>query len=120
MASIEWIVAIAITMVSLLLLANLVVVKYAAAAVTASAAAGARAGARLGGEPAECEAAALGTLRGATGLLRGSIGSTSQAACSHTNGYATATVTVDVPWFFGDLPPVHLEHSERRQLELAP
>jgi len=120
LASIEWVIAIAGTMVALLLLANLVLVRYADAAVTAAAGAGARAGAQLGGEVADCEAAAFATLRGATGLLRGPVGAAGTVACVAAGPDMVVTVTVAVPWLVGGLAPVPVEHTERRSKELAP
>lgn len=117
---VEWVVAVALTMVTLLFIGNLAVMQYAAGAVRASASAGARSGAMLVAGVDECEAAAAAVLRGESGLLRGVIGRDADVKCSMAVDVVSVRVAARVPWFTGGAAPVTIVGLERRYRESPP
>lgn len=101
MATIEWVVVTTLTMVFLLLVANLVVLQYTAAATRSAATTGAQRGARLAGTTHDCESAARNVLLGEAGLLRGAAGSNIQTRCWVEGDHMHVAVVARVPWFWG-------------------
>lgn len=120
LAVVEWVVAIVLTMVALLMVGNLAVMQYTGAAVRTAAAAGARSAAALPASAEDCLAAAEAVLRGESGLLRGSIGRDADVLCAVESDHVVVRVSARVPWFTGGASPVSIVGVERRHREPAP
>jgi hypothetical protein len=120
LALIEWVIAVVLTMVALLFIANLAAMQYTAGAVRAAAAAGARSGAMFPASADDCLAAAEAVLRGESGLLRGPIGREAAVHCSVNADHVAVVVSARVPWFTGGAASVTIVGEERRHRALPP
>lgn len=92
----QFVVAVAFSLLVLVLVANVILVQYARGVVRAAAEEGAQAGSRLTATGADCHARATEVL---DGLLGGSMGDTVTVACSVGPAEVAATVRYSfTPW----------------------
>lgn len=117
LASVQTLVGLSLAVIVLLLAANLVVIQYTRAALTAAAAAGVRTGSLVGGSAESCERRAAAVLFGENGLLHGPYGSDARVRCTHRGKTMQAVGTATAVWWLEELPPVRLRVAAEAAVE---
>jgi len=106
-----------VAMTLLILVSNVVAIQYASGAVRTAVDEAARAGARLGGTPAECQSEADQVLRGRGGLLRGAMGDSIEVACTIDGSVMVASATGEFEWWIGGIPSMSVDIEGRSVIE---